>query len=141
MCYSPLVAAERSRNRNALRERTEADAEALGDREVVPAYKSQGRVGRAFRSLKAVRLKVRPTCHWRERRVRAHLFVCLMAYYLEWHLRRRLKPRCCPRSCEPVGSQCDAVIGPCLVTRPAESREDSAERQLNRHAWLCDTLP
>ena len=59
---------------------------------MVRAYKSLARVERAFRSLKTVLLKVRPIFHWRERRVRAHLFVCLLAYYLEWHLRRRLAP-------------------------------------------------
>ena len=43
---------------------------------------------RAFRSLKTVMLKVRPIFHWRERRVRAHLFVCMLANYPEWHLWR-----------------------------------------------------
>ena len=47
---------------------------------------------RAFRSLKTTVLKVRPIFHWRERRVRAHLFKCMLAYYLEWHLQRRLSP-------------------------------------------------
>ena len=63
--------------------RTNLSEEALGDREVVHAYKSVARVERAFRSLKAVMLKARPIYHWRERRVRAHLFVCLLAYFLE----------------------------------------------------------
>ena len=72
--------------------RTNLQEETLGDSDVVRAYKSLARVERAFRSLKTVMLKVRPIFHWRERRVRAHLFVCLLAYYLEWHLRRRLAP-------------------------------------------------
>ena len=70
--------------------RTNLKRETLGDREVVRAYKSLARVERAFRSLKTVLLKVRPIFHWRERRVRAHLLLCMLAYYLEFHMRRRL---------------------------------------------------
>ena len=65
---------------------------ALGDHAVVRADKSLARVERAFRSLQTVMLTVRPIFHWRERRVRAHLFVCLLADYLEWHMRQRLAP-------------------------------------------------
>ena len=65
--------------------RTSLTEETLGDAEVVRAYKSLARVERAFRSLKTAVLKVRPIFHWRERRVRAHLFLCMLAYYLEWH--------------------------------------------------------
>ena len=72
--------------------RTNLSEETLGDSHMVRAYKSLARVERAFRSLQTVLLKVRPIFHWRERRVRAHLCVCLLAYYLEWHLRRRLAP-------------------------------------------------
>ena len=56
---------------------------------------------RAFRTLKTVLLKVRPICHWRERRVWAHLFVCLLAYYPEWRLRRRLAPLLSAKEGEP----------------------------------------
>ena len=72
--------------------RTSLKAEQLGDVDVVRAYKSLARLEGAFRSLKTTVLKVRPILDWRERRVRAHLFVCMLAYYLECHLRRRLAP-------------------------------------------------
>jgi len=58
----------------------------------VRAYKSLARVERAFRSLKTVDLEVRPVFHWTEARVRAHVFLCLLAYYLEWHMRQALAP-------------------------------------------------
>jgi hypothetical protein len=64
----------------------------LDDAGVVRAYKSLARVERAFRSLKTSGLRVRPIFHWKERRVRAHLLLCMLAYYLEWHLRRQLAP-------------------------------------------------
>jgi hypothetical protein len=49
-------------------------------------------VERAFRCLKTVDLQVRPVYHWLAHRVRAHVFLCMLAYYLEWHLRQRLAP-------------------------------------------------
>ena len=58
----------------------------------VGTYKSLSHVEQAFRSLKTVDLKIRPIYHWLEERVRAHVFLCMLAYYVEWHLRRRLAP-------------------------------------------------
>ena len=72
--------------------RTSLSEQQLDDAGVVRAYKSLARVERAFRSLKTSGLRVRPIFHWKEARVRAHLLVCMLAYYLEWHLRRRLAP-------------------------------------------------
>jgi transposase len=48
-------------------------------------------VERAFRTLKGVDLKIRPIHHWLEKRVRAHIFLCMLAYYVEWHLRESWK--------------------------------------------------
>ena len=47
---------------------------------------------RAFRSLKTVDLKVRPVFHRTAERVRAHVLICMLAYYVEWHMRRQLRP-------------------------------------------------
>lgn len=58
----------------------------------VAAYKSLAHVERAFRSIKTVDLHVRPVFHYSEQRVRAHVFLCMLAYYVEWHMRARLKP-------------------------------------------------
>ena len=66
---------------------TELDAPAT-----VRAYKRLSTVERAFRSLKSVDLKVRPVFHRTEQRVRAHVLLCTLAYYVEWHMRRRLAP-------------------------------------------------
>jgi hypothetical protein len=49
-------------------------------------------VERAFRCIKTVDLQVRPVHHWLADRVRAHVFLCMLAYYLEWHMRRALAP-------------------------------------------------
>jgi len=58
----------------------------------VRAYKSLAGVERAFRSMKTVDLELRPVFHWTAPRVRAHVLLCMLAYYLEWHMRRSLAP-------------------------------------------------
>jgi Transposase DDE domain len=58
----------------------------------VSSYKSLSTVERAFRSCKTIDLEVRPVYHWNEDRVRAHVFLCLLAYHLEWHMRQTLAP-------------------------------------------------
>jgi hypothetical protein len=72
--------------------RTSLSEATLGDADTVRSYKSLARVERAFRCLKTVDLHVRPVYHWLEGRVRAHVFLCMLAYYLEWHMRQRLAP-------------------------------------------------
>ncbi len=72
--------------------RTSLLAETLGDADTVRSYKSLARVERAFRCIKTVDLNVRPVYHWLEGRVRAHVLLCMLAYYLEWHMRQCLAP-------------------------------------------------
>jgi transposase len=72
--------------------RTSVKQEALSSQQVVTSYKSLSGVERAFRSLKSVDLHVRPIHHRLPDRVRAHIFLCMLAYYVEWHMRRLLAP-------------------------------------------------
>jgi hypothetical protein len=72
--------------------RTSLAEATLGDADTVRSYKSLSLVERAFRCIKTVDLHVRPVYHWLEGRVRAHVFLCMLAYYLEWHMRQRLAP-------------------------------------------------
>jgi len=72
--------------------RTNVKAAAMSSPDVVRSYKQLSHVERAFRSLKTVDLKVRPIHHRLEDRVRAHVFLCMLAYYVEWHMRRKLAP-------------------------------------------------
>src|SRR6266581_4546000 len=72
--------------------RTSVAATALASDEAVRAYKRLAQVERAFRSLKSVDLKVRPIHHRLEDRVRAHVLLCMLAYYVEWHMREALAP-------------------------------------------------
>ena len=68
--------------------RTNAPTAELASAEVVRSYKQLAEVERAFRTLKSVDLEIRPINHRHQQRVRAHVFLCMLAYYLEWHLRR-----------------------------------------------------
>jgi hypothetical protein len=72
--------------------RTSVQPEAFSASGAVRAYKDLAQVERAFRSMKTVDLKVRPIFHWLDGRIEAHVFLCMLAYYVEWHLRRKLAP-------------------------------------------------
>lgn len=64
----------------------------LGPDATVRAYKDLAKVERAFRCMKTVDLKVRPIFHRIDDRVRSHVFLCMLAYYVEWHMRQKLAP-------------------------------------------------
>jgi hypothetical protein len=72
--------------------RTSLPVKALDDSASVRAYKSLAQVERAIRSIKTVDLQVRPIFHWAAPRVCAHVCLCMLAYYVEWHMRQRLAP-------------------------------------------------
>ncbi|MCK5805580.1 MAG: IS1634 family transposase [Lentisphaeria bacterium] len=72
--------------------RTSESAAALSAEDTVRTYKSLGQVEQAFRCIKGVDLRVRPIRHRDEGHVRAHIFLCMLAYYVEWHMRKALSP-------------------------------------------------
>src|ERR1039457_325156 len=72
--------------------RTNVPAEVFSSEQTVRNYKSLSGVERAFRSLKTVDLHVRPIHHRQPDRVRTHIFLCMLAYYVEWHMRQDLAP-------------------------------------------------
>ena len=71
---------------------TDVDQEQMNTVEVVNAYKSLTFVERAFRNLKTVQLEMRPVYHKTDDRIRSHVFLCMLAYYLQWHMEQRLAP-------------------------------------------------
>jgi transposase len=70
--------------------RTSESTETLSAPDAVRVYKSLGNVEKAFRTFKGVDLRIRPIHHRLEDRVRAHVFLCMLAYYIEWHMRQAL---------------------------------------------------
>ena len=72
--------------------RTSTSKEQMNSNEVISAYKSLSQVERAFRSCKTVDLKLRPVFHYATDRVKSHVFICMLSYYVEWHMRKLLAP-------------------------------------------------
>jgi hypothetical protein len=72
--------------------RTSLPAEQMSADDTVRSYKALADVERAFRSLKTIDLKVRPIHHRLADRVRSHIFLCMLAYYVEWHMREAWRP-------------------------------------------------
>ena len=100
---------------------TQLDAEGT-----VRAYKRLSAVERAFRSLKTVDLKVRPVFHHAANRVRAHVLLCMLAYYVEWHLRERLKPLLFDDD-DPAAAEAarPSVVAPAKVSESAREKARS----------------
>jgi len=95
--------------------RTSIAQEVMDAEKAVLTYKGLAKVERAFRTLKSVDLQVRPIYHRLEDRVRAHLFICMLAYYVEWHLRQAWAQLLYT---DEEGSQRDTPVAP---VRPSES--------------------
>ena len=97
------------------------------------------RVERAFRSLKTFGLRVRPIFHWKEARGRAHLLVCMLAYYLEWHLRRQLAPLLFSEEGEPQHAgrwaRCSAASQPSARIARARRPMGACRCRASRTCW------
>jgi hypothetical protein len=112
--------------------RTNLPAAQLDAADTVRAYKSLAGVERAFRSMKTVDLELRPVFHWTAPRVRAHVLLCMLAYYLEWHMRRRLAPMLfddhdpAARETQRASPVANATPSPAARDKAASKRTDPA---------------
>ena len=113
--------------------RTSVKSDTMPAVRVVETYKSLSRVERAFRCLKTVDLQLRPIYHHKDERIRAHVFLCMLAYYVEWHMRERLR--------EVLFDDCDtasasasrtSVVGPSVRSEVAK-RKDATRRTPSGH--------
>ncbi len=113
--------------------RTSVKSDTMPAVRVVETYKSLSRVERAFRCLKNVDLQLRPIYHHKDERIRAHVFLCMLAYYVEWHMRERLR--------EVLFDDCDtasasasrtSVVGPSVRSEVAK-RKDATRRTPSGH--------
>ena len=103
--------------------RTNVAVAQASSEDAVRHYKELSNVERAFRSLKSVDLKVRPIHHRTENRVRAHIFLCMLAYYVEWHMRRSLAPMLFDDS-DPAAGQAlrSSVVAPAQRSPQAQQK-------------------
>ena len=103
--------------------RTSLPREKSSRQETVLRYKSLALVERAFRSFKSVDLKVRPIRHHAADRVRAHVFLCMLAYYVEWHMRQALAPILFDDEDREAGqAQRDSVVAPAQRSPQAQHK-------------------
>jgi len=100
--------------------RTSVPESELDTTDTVRAYKRLSTVERAFRSLKSIDLKVRPVFHRNADRVRAHVLLCMLAYYVEWHMRKRLAPLLF--NDEHPDSNRHAIVAPAQVSSSAKRK-------------------
>jgi len=100
----------------------------------VRAYKSLAHVERAFRSFKTTDLDIRPIFHWVSPRVRAHVFLCMLAYHLEWHMRQALAPI--------LFDDHDRAAAEALRTSPvAKAKPSPAAKRKAKNKCTDDGLP
>jgi len=64
----------------------------MDKQEIVASYKKLALAEQAFRNLKSVQLEIRPVYHKTDDRIRCHVFLCMLAYYIQWHMNQRLTP-------------------------------------------------
>jgi len=72
--------------------RTDVEEKTMNAKEAVEGYRSLSGVEKAFRNLKTVSLQIRPVYHHLDERIKAHVFLCMLAYYVQWHMCRKLLP-------------------------------------------------
>lgn len=108
--------------------RTSVNREALSSQQVVASYKSLSGVERAFRSLKTVDLQVRPIHHRLPDRVRAHILLCMLAYYVEWHMRQLLAPLLFDDDDKP-----QAPAARTSIVAPAQRSAAAKRKALTKH--------
>lgn len=93
--------------------------------DIVERYKDLSAVENAFRSIKTVDLKVRPINHYNPDRVRCHIFLCMLAYYVEWHMRQALKPMLFDED-DPAGARLTRT-DPVAPKQPSHSAKAKAK--------------
>jgi hypothetical protein len=121
--------------------RTSVAAEALDTASTVRAYKSLATVERAFRSVKTVDLDVRPIGHRLTERVRAHVLLCMVAYYIEWHMRQALAPLLCDDDNKAMAeAQRSSVVAPAQRSPRARRKAQTQQTDDGRPVHSFQTL-
>jgi hypothetical protein len=110
--------------------RTNVPEEVMDSERVVESYKGLSVVERAFRSLKTIDLKIRPVHHRLADRVRAHVFLCMLAYYVEWHMRRKLASLLFDDD-DPKGKRerRQSIVAPAKRSKKAERKASTQKTQ------------
>ena len=105
--------------------RSSVDKTRMNDKELVANYKNLEMVERAFRSLKSIDLNVRPIYHRLEDRVRAHIFICMLAYHIEHHMRCLLAPLLFADEQKENVAERDSVVAPVKRSESAKKKDQT----------------
>jgi transposase len=108
--------------------RSSVDKKQMNSEQIVETYKSLAKVERAFRCMKTVDLSLRPIYHHNEDRIRSHVFICMLAYYVEWHMREQLRPLLfADEDQESAAAARESIVAPAQRSKAAK-RKDSRRR-------------
>jgi len=109
--------------------RTSESEQTLSADDTVRSYKNLAQVERLFRTLKGMDLRIRPIHHRGEQRVRAHIFLCLLAYYLEWHMRQALSPLLFDDETLPIERRHRDPVAPATPSASARKKKSVRETE------------
>ncbi len=121
--------------------RTSIRQERMDSDRVVQSYKRLSRVEQAFRMMKSIDLKVRPIYHRLEKRVRAHVLLCMLAYYVDWHMREALAPLLFEED-DPQAAQAirDSAVAKAQKSPSAKAKATTKRTQDGLQVQSFDTL-
>ena len=106
--------------------RSSVDKKQMNSEQVVETYKSLAKVERAFRCMKTVDLSLRPIYHRNEDRIRSHVFICMLAYYVEWHMREKLRPVLFADDDQATASAArESIVAPAQRSESAKHKDSS----------------
>ena len=121
--------------------RTSVPEEELGSEAVVRAYKDLSKVEQAFRVMKTFHLEVHPVRHRREDRIRAHVFLCMLAYYVRRHMEQALAPLLFPDHDPEAGeARRDSIVAPARRSEAGERKVQRRRTESGQPARSLDSL-
>ena len=121
--------------------RTSVEKSDLSADETVGAYKSLAQVERAFRSLKQTDLRIRPIYHRLDDRIKAHVFLCVLSYYVEWHMRQKLAPVLFDdERKEEAARERESIVRPAKRSETAKRKEGTKRNQEGQRVHSLRTL-
>ena len=113
--------------------RSSLEKKQMRSERIVETYKSLAQVERAFRCMKTVDLSLRPIYHRNEDRIRSHVFICMLAYYVEWHMREKLRPVLfADDDRESAAADRKSIVAPAQRSTSA-NRKDATRRTRDDH--------
>ena len=120
---------------------TSLDEETLSATDRVKAYKNLSQVEQAFRSYKTVDLKVRPIYHYTAERVKAHIYLCMLSFYVEWHMRELLAPILFDEDdWEAAAGRKESVVSPAKKSEKAKNKANKKRTSDNLPVHSFQTL-